>query len=330
MHRNKAIGLYFIQMVFFLLASVSVWGQQQAQDDFRENPDYQVITSDISRFYAAFDLAVQNPGKATKIFKSLYFRKGSRGLQDFYKTKIQSKQDFAQFVLNFQDYYQSVREDISDLDDLRFQLDGSFRKFRVLYPEATIPDTYFVIGKFQSNGTISKHGVLIGTEVLAKTSHSDTSNWNKNLLAISMERSHIPVTVAHELVHFNQDQQREGNTLLWKSIREGSAEFIAELLTGETDGNYQEFEGKEEFIWEQFLLEKDQAIWSSWMKANESRPALAGYWMGYVICKAYFFQVKDQTQAIHDILKIQNYEEFLEKSKVEEYLFREYHQNQKE
>jgi hypothetical protein len=33
----------------------------------------------------------------------------------------------------------------------------------------------------------------------------------------------------------------ENTTLLAKSIREGSAEFIAELISGETDGEYSEF-----------------------------------------------------------------------------------------
>ncbi|WP_057940583.1 gliding motility protein GldB-related protein [Algoriphagus resistens] len=313
-------GLFFIVICYWvaLLVPTSVCSQELTDSGLQN--EYQIHSTDIAHFYTAFDLAIQQPEKAEKIFNSLYFKKGTSGLRDFYKTKIKSKTEFAEFVLTFKAYYQSIRGDISDLNDLKLLIEAYFNEFRTLYSKATIPDVFFMIGKFQSNGTISKNGLLIGTEILARTVTSDTSNWNRDLLAISMERSHIPVTVIHELVQFNQEQQKKGNSLLWKSIREGSAEFIAELLTGETDGDYREFEGIEKMIWEQFLLQKDQPIWSSWMKANKSRPALAGYWMGYMICKAYYLQVNDKTQAIHDILTIQDYEEFLRKSKVEKYL----------
>ncbi|SFT96990.1 Predicted Zn-dependent protease [Algoriphagus locisalis] len=280
----------------------------------------QIITSDISHFYEAFDLAKADPGNAKKIFNKHYFKKGSKGLHDFYKSKIQSKEKFAEFVISFQDYYQSIREDVSCLDDFKGVIDKNFQAFEKLYPEAQFPSIYFLVGKFQSNGTVSNDGILIGTEVLARTPHSDTVNWNENLLKVSLERNHIPVTVCHELVHFNQDKMAAGNTLLWKCIREGSAEFIAELISGETDADYQGFQGMEWEIWEDFQKDQNKSIWSPWQQASDARPRNAGYWMGYTICKAYFHQIKDTEQVLKDILTIQNYEEFLEKSKVEDYL----------
>ncbi len=279
------------------------------------------VTSDIDRFYQAFDLAREQPENAKKIFNRYYFQKGSKGLKDFYKLKIRSKEKFADFVINYQGFYQSIRADVIHLEDLSLQVADHLVAFQQLYPKATYPKVYFLIGKFQSNGTISKSGLLIGTEILSRTSRSDTTEWNQALLELSLDRGHIPVTVTHELIHFNQNDMAEGNTLLWKSIREGSAEFIAELITGQTDGDYREFKGREWEVWEDFKTDKDKSIWNSWQKGSEQRPQNAGYWMGYTICKAYFHQIgQDKKRAVQDILQIQNYEEFLEKSQVEEFL----------
>lgn len=282
--------------------------------------DSNIITSDIDNFYKAFDLATEDSTKAETIFNRYYFKKGSPGLDDFYKTKIRSKEKFTEFVLAFEDYYQSIKKDISNLEDLENKIDRNFQKFEKLYPQAEFPDVYFVVGKFQSNGTISNEGLLIGTEMLSRTPNSDTLNWNEDILRISMKRKHIPITVSHELVHFNQDNMKDGNTLLWKSIREGSAEFIAELISGETDADYTEFEGREMQVWEDFKKEKNKSIWSSWQNESEERPKNAGYWMGYTICKAYYQQIQNPEDAVQDILSIQDYSEFLRKSKVEQYI----------
>lgn len=310
--------LISLLLFLFALQSCSVFNFGHKTS---ENPaDSELITFDIDHFYEAFDLARKDTANAKQIFKKYYFKRGSKGLNDFHKTKIQSTEKFSKFVLTFEDYYQSIRNDITSLRDLEIQINLNFQEFENLHPKAKFPDVYFVVGQFQSNGTISKNGLLIGTEILARTSNSDTASWNDDILRISMERKHIPVTVSHELVHFNQQNMKDGNTLLWKSIREGSAEFIAELISGSTDANYQDFKGKELEIWNDFKNDKDKSIWRSWQQASDSRPRNAGYWMGYIICKAYSEEIGDKEKAVKDILSIQDYAAFLEKSKVENYL----------
>lgn len=283
-----------------------------------------LITSDIQNFYEAFDLAIKDTANAKEIFNERYFSVGSNGLNDFYKSKIQSKEKFSNFVINFQDFYQSIRPNVSDITDLKKQIFINFNKFEALYPDAVFPDVYFLIGRFSSNGTISKRGLLIGTEILGRSENLNTENWNKDILRISMERNHIPVTVSHELVHFNQNKMKNGNTLLWKSIREGSAEFIGELISGETDADYKAFDGKEIQVWNDFESDMHKSIWRSWQQSSEKRPKNAGYWIGYIICKAYYEQVGNKDKAVYDILHIKDYNEFYKKSKVQEYIKEHY------
>ena len=322
--KSKRINIYmiFLALLIILLQSCSV---SNLGFKTSEKPtDSKLLTYDIDQFYDAFDLARIDSGNAENIFNNFYFKKGSKGLKEFYKTKIESKEKFSEFVLAFQDYYESIRNDITDLSDLENQVKQNFKDFEKLYPEANFPDVYFLVGKYQSNGTISKNGLLIGTEMLARTPNSDTANWNEDILRISMERKHIPVTVSHELVHFNQDKMKDGNTLLWKSLREGSAEFIAELICGETDADYKKFRGKELKVWNDFKKDKNKSIWSSWQQENESKPRNAGYWMGYMICKAYYEKIGNKEKAVKDILSIQDYSQFLKESEFEKYLLNKF------
>ena len=317
---NKKQSKKSILLLLFLISLQSCSVFNSGLKTAEKPSDSKLVTSDIDHFYNAFDLARKDSTNAEKIFNNYYFKRGSKGLNDFYKTKIQSKKKFSEFVLAFEDYYQSIRNDITNLNDLESQIKQNFNDFEKLYPEANFPDVYFLVGKYQSNGTISKNGLLIGTEMLARTPNSDTANWNEDILRISMEKKHIPVTVSHELVHFNQHKMKDGNTLLWKSIREGSAEFIAELISGETDADYRKFKGKELEVWNDFKNDKNKSIWSSWQQESESRPRNAGYWMGYMICKAYYEKNGNKEKVVKDILSIQDYPQFLKESEVEKYL----------
>lgn len=278
------------------------------------------INSDIPHFYTALDVAEQDTTKAEAIFKTEYFEKASEGLQDFYDLKIRSVSDFTHFVVKYRGFYRSIQEAVSDLDPLHTEIRSSFREFERRYPKAVFPNVYFVMGRYSSNGTISKNGLLIGTEILSRTRETDTTSWNDGLLRLTMNKAHIPVTVAHELVHFNQGRMKKGNSLLWKSIREGSAEFIAEILTGKTDADFTPFRGREEEIWSDFTQEMHESVWTSWQQESEQRPRNAGYWAGYMICKAYSESIGDMDQAISDILSIRDYEEFYQNSNVEEWI----------
>ena len=305
----------------FFLVFVLILLQSCSSAKIYDTPgEPRIITSDIDNSYEAFDQAVVDTAHAERIFTEFYFEKGTKGLQDFYKSKIKSIQEFSDFVLKHKEFYQSIRKDITNLHDLRDQIKENFSEFERLYPDAKFPDVYFLIGSFRSNGTISKNGLLIGTEILSRTPDSDTSSWSDGILKISMNRSHIPITVNHELIHFNQNKMAGGNTLLWKSMREGSAEFIAELISGETDADFADFHGREIEVWRDFQQDKNKNTWRSWQQESEQRPRNAGYWAGYMICKAYFEQIGNKEKMIQDLLHVKNYEEFYRKSRVDKYI----------
>jgi Predicted Zn-dependent protease (DUF2268) len=108
-------------------------------------------------------------------------------------------------------------------------------------------------------------------------------------------------------------------TLLRHSIKEGSADLIAEILTGEPKRNaYGETHARE--LWQEFRADLHSRDYSRWLyngwntKNLGERPADLGYWMGYQITKAYYDRAADKRQAIRNIISITDFDRFLAES----------------
>ena len=293
-------------ILFFIFSSI-VYGQK-------------IYTSDVDNFYQAFDLACNDTTNAVRIFDKYYFKKGTKGLNDFYKFKIKDREKFSEKVIKGKEFYSSIRQDLKNVKLFEDSIIKHFNSFKEVYPKAEFGDIYFVVGRLSSNGTISKNGLIIGTEYLSKT-ENNSKNWNSSMLNNIFDFNHIPITVFHEMIHFNQKGMVKGNNLLSYALGEGSAEFLTEIITGKTDGDYKAFQNREIIIWADFQKEMYQDVFISWRDENEPlRPRNALYWVGYLICKSYYENSNDKQQAIYDILNIKNNSDFYKKSKVEEYL----------
>ncbi|MBK6265654.1 DUF4932 domain-containing protein [Marivirga sp. S37H4] len=261
---------------------------------------------DVNRFWEVFDK--QNPKFKGKIFQEEYINKGSIGLLNFINNRIGNGRLLAKTVKKNLAYYLAIRESSVSLNEQKEEFYEIYENLQRIYPEAVFPDVYFVIGRRNSGGTIFKEGLIIGAERFGKPSDNFQPDIDIDLL---------DNTIAHELVHFQQNYVRD-NSLLAQSIREGAGDFIGELISGDHPykaiheyGNAHESE-----LWNEFLVRKDSNDWSNWLyySKDKSRPKDLGYWMGYKICKAYYDQSEDKMQAIHDILNIKNFNDFLSKS----------------
>jgi uncharacterized protein YjaZ len=177
---------------------------------------------------------------------------------------------------------------------------AQFKKFQQLYPAV-----YFVIGAKNTGGMGFRGGLSIGAEMFGKSDGKITPRLDLDL---------IDDVVVHELVHF-QKRYASDNSLLAQSIREGSADFLCELVTN-THANQDIYEydnTHERELWNEFKTRMDKADWSGWLyyQRDKSRPKDLGYWMGYKITKAYYDKASDKSKAITDILTIQDFKKFL-------------------
>jgi hypothetical protein len=217
-------------------------------------------------------------------------------------------------------YYNAIRPNTLALDSARTiknAIHASFRRLSSLYPEARFADVYFLIGRMTSGGTTGPSGLLLGTEINARdasTPVSELTSWER---AVTGQISDLPHIVAHEMMHTLQGPRAGPRTLLAASLTEGSADFLAELVSGGhiTNPAYGYGDAHEAELWSEFKTAMDSTNLSAWMYQGDrvppGRPADLGYWMGYTISKAYYAKAADKKAAVKEILLFTDPKAFL-------------------
>src|SRR5262249_46490645 len=154
---------------------------------------------------------------------------------------------------------------------------GAFRKLAEIDPQATFPPVTILIGRNNSGGTTGKSGVLIGLEVVCR------SSWLQPDL--SERLFHL---ITHEYGHVEQSPHEEtaAPTLLRQSLAEGGAELVGELISGQVSNVHlqQWTKGHEREIGTRFLAEQDSTDVSHWLyngAGSPDQPGDLGYWVGY-------------------------------------------------
>lgn len=318
---KKLLNILFIT---FLLA-LSVLGQtsdKKSEETLNTNPaDAKFVTSDIDLFWKAFDKAT--PENDLIVYRDEYLKKGSVGLKEFWRIRIESPCELVASISYAPDYYASLRSQTKKVDSYKPQMQKSFQRLKELYPEAVFPDVYFLIGKMNSGGTLTDKGLFIGLEMFGKTddrSLEKMSDWHKAVLS-NMER--IPYIVAHELIHYQQNYPTTDQTLLRRSISEGIADFVGELISGgQINPNLHKYGNPiEKDLWLEFKKEMNGTDSSNWLYQGNNakdKPADLGYYIGYKIAESYYKNADDEKQAVKDILNIKDFQKFLQDSRYEE------------
>lgn len=95
--------------------------------------------------------------------------------------------------------------------------------------------------------------------------------------------------------------------LLAQSIKEGAADFIAELVTEKKNNNVYTVYGREHEgdLKERFKLDMFSGDTADWLyNGSNVQHADLGYFMGYAICSAYYRNMADKRKAIKDIVEL--------------------------
>jgi len=242
-----------------------------------------LITSDIQLFWEAVDRASRD--SLAPVLQREYLNRGTVGMRDFIPGRIFSAEDLAAAVRDRRAKYDSVRAANVDVARAEPAIRAAFRRLKAIYPDAVFPDVYFVIGRFNSGGTASKHGLLIGAEM-----YRDASG--------------LPAIVAHELIHYQQHY--DNPTLLEHSFLEGTADFLGEMISGSQINNaaHEYGLGHEHALWQEFKSHFDDRQFYPWMygRPPDGRPNDLGYFIGYRIAEAYYNRTADKQHAIRDII----------------------------
>lgn len=205
------------------------------------------------------------------------------------------------------------------LDQLEKPLRRAFHRLAERYPPALFPRTYFLVGRNHAGGAVQPEGILVAVESYARP---DGSRELQDLL-------HLAV---HELVHFQQAAYdvalyQRSNTLVARAIREGVADYVAELLTGDhinatahAYGNAHEWQ-----TWSRFRCELDRTEPGDWLFSRPADPAWPqdlGYYVGYRIAALRYAREYDPGEALRALLQVDDYRAFLETSGYEDHVER--------
>lgn len=284
-----------------LCSNLTVAGQDVK---FPKDPQNAIfVTSDLENFWIAFDsIAISK----TNPFEN-YILKGSKGLKGFIPNRIISAEALLKKVKERKSDYEKNRNIDSIIKVKEKEIKPYFYALEYWYPYAVYPPVYFVFGRFNSGGTSSDEGLIIGAEKLT-------------------DLKGLPFLVIHESIHFQQKFPDRNTTLLEQSIIEGSADFMAELVTGYLGNKKSHNYGtkNKDRLCKEFVKIMDKENFDDWLYGTtkkDDRPNDLGYWMGYEITKAYFEKMDDKKLAVNHILNIEDFTKFLVKSEyLKEYI----------
>ncbi len=286
------------KILIIILTTLSLTKGVGQEKTFPQDPQEAIfVTSDIQNFWIAFDLIENSNGNPFET----YLKNGTIGLKGFIPNRIISADSLLNMVKRRKKDYEKIRAIEVKIKEVEKKVKPYFYALEYWYPYAVYPPVYFVVGRFNSGGTISENGLLIGAEKLTSLDH-------------------LPELIIHESIHFQQKWPEGRKTnLLQQSILEGMADFIAELVTGikgnqeaNKYGNKHKEELCKEFV--KKMYGNDMQDWLHGTSGKDKRPNDLGYWIGYEIVKAYFVKAKDKKLAVNHILNIEDYDRFIRES----------------
>ncbi len=280
-----------------------------------QNPaNARIVYTDVINFINAFNM-LEHESDTVEILQKHYIDKGTSGLKIFIEKYGLDASNLEQAIKKNPEDYGALEERLTWLQSQEDSIRSYFHKLQHFIPDAVYPPTYYLVGRRWGIGSGSIEGQLITIEKRA----------------IDIVDPGIKTHIIHELVHLNQLQAigsldkylaiyNDEKSLLAITIREGVAEFFADLVTGEyTQDEAREYVLKyERKIWERFKMDMLGAATKDWMwdqPIDPEQPNDIGYVLGALIVEYYYKHSIDIDQAVQTILAITDYEDFLEKSK---------------
>lgn len=289
-----------------------------------------IHTEDLPRFYQAFDsvMTTSDTVKQLTFIKTIYEDKASAGLRKFMELRGGNSLEWYNLIKNEKSKLIEKRPFILSVLKQEPIIKEKIERFKVLYPKFRDGDIFFCIGKNNSGGTIFDNTVYIGAEVAA----NDKPDWAINL-------------VLHEFAHTQQWTQRnmvalEKDTvfaqkylashvnLLGKCLEEGMADFVADLVSPNNNGEHKSHTAiglkNEKQIWDMFKTQMNKPFkWEDgWLYAkreiNGEKVNDLGYFVGHMICKSFYNRAKNKNKALDYMLNLnltdKNAIKFLKKS----------------
>ncbi|MBT8387369.1 MAG: hypothetical protein KJO12_08140 [Ignavibacteria bacterium] len=307
---NKSIFIICCSVSIFLLMNQA---KAQLAGSSAEPTDAKIVYVDVQNFIQAFKM-LEADIDTVDVLQKEYINKGTPGLKIFIEKYGLSAEKLSIAIKKFPEDYKAIDDKLKWLKTQEDSIRQYFKKIKYFIPNSVFPPTYYLVDIRRGIGSGSIEGQLITIEKEAK-----------RIIDPGL-KTHI----IHELVHLNQLNAigslekylaiyNTEKSLLAITIREGVAEFFADLVTGKytQDEAYFYTRKHEEGLWGQFSIEMNGKETGDWMwkkPNNPEQPRDVGYVLGALIVENYYKKSLDINEVVSEILSITDYKEFLEKS----------------
>ena len=246
------------------------------------------VYDDVRNFLRAF-AAVQAGAAAPEVMERDYFARATPGLRAIAAEKGVSAAALGEAIRRRPSDYRSLSNLVQRLIAHEPAMRKSFARLKELHPGAVFPPTYFLVSDSTwGGGHATSGGVVIGFGPLGFENQIDR----------------MPYLVAHEMAHIQQASVQgveryqavyeASRSLLALAIREGSADLLAQLMSG---NNIDKFNSQahqyglahEKDLWKRFQAGMSGPATGDWMfqaPAKPDEPADLGYFIGYRIAES--------------------------------------------
>jgi hypothetical protein len=289
-----------------------------------------LISDDLRNFSRVLALLQERKERDTvAVLSREYFERATPGLRAYIARYSLTTSDLASAMGRYPRYYASLGTLANDVSRTHEHIRAAYAQLQRHHPGAVYPPAYFFIGNLGPGGLTRPEGLLVSAELFGATPTRDVGEFTAELPRVqSLER--LPYLVTHELMHYQQAVTQgieayravfgERQTLLALAIREGSADFLAHLISGGTVYDEVHAFGRthERELWQQFreaMHRRDPGDWMFNRPAQPGRPMDLGYFIGYRITESFFMNAPDKRGAIQDILAVTDYDTFLRRSR---------------
>jgi len=268
----------------------------------------EIQTEDVARFYKLYETTGGRP--TVEQIQHDYLDQATAGLRHLTQVRNVNAENIARATATTPELYTNARSCMAALPRVRERLNRSFDKLLALYPEAKRPPVTILVsrGKPVAIGGPGD-GVQISLEAACSTNAA-------RFLGADMDDRFVRL-IAHEYIHVQQSPvlaATEKLTVVERSLIEGVAEFIAEVIAGRPSnvGVFASVAGREREIETNFVPDVDKTDLSAWFdNTTAENVGQLGYWVGYRIAKSYYQHAPNKRAAIREMIQMTDAKAFL-------------------
>lgn len=266
---------------------------------------------DAERFIALWVETGGAPG--AEQLQHRYIDAGTRAVEIFTPGRIENGANLAAAIASQPHLYADAIERCYPwVKEAEGELRATYLALSGLLPEKPLPRIAVLFGADNSGGTAAPGMQVLGLEVLCRLAPDE-----------AVFRSRLRAFFAHETVHTLQeipDEAGEDDPLLAWALAEGSADYVASLVTGRTIDPDRDLWAREneDLVWREFAAdrailrdphaaaEERQAAFARWFgnagSPPEGWPSELGYWVGAAIARSHVERADDPRAAIRRLL----------------------------